>query len=103
MRTKNAARITSAESAHMAAVKSVACVLCDAKPPSIAHHVVQGDHYTTVAVCESCHVSKHGIHGDQTMLRIKYRIGGTAGELRAINETLRRVDHWKEQQGAMAA
>lgn len=91
MRTKNAARITTAESAHMAAVKSVACVLCDAPAPSIAHHVVQGDHYTTVALCEGCHIGKGGVHGDQSMLRLRFRIGGTAGELHALNETLRRV------------
>lgn len=60
--------------------------------PRIAHHVVQGDHFTTVAVCEPCHVGKGGIHGDQTMLRLRYRIGGITGELRAINETLRRVE-----------
>lgn len=91
MRTKNAARITDAESAHMAAVKSCACVVCDAPPPSIAHHVNQGDHYTTVALCADCHVGKGGIHGDQSMWRLRFRIGGTAAELMAINETLRRV------------
>jgi hypothetical protein len=91
VRTKNARRITPAESDHLAAVKSVACVICDAPAPSIAHHVVQGDHYTTVAVCEACHVGRGGIHGDQSMWRLRYRIGGTAAELLAINETLRRV------------
>ena len=91
MRTKNAKRITGAESAHLAAVKSVACVVCDAPAPSIAHHVVQGDHFTTCAVCEPCHVGRGGIHGDQSMWRLRFRIGGTAAELMAINETLRRV------------
>lgn len=91
MRTKNAKPITAAESAHMAAVKSVGCVICDAPPPSLAHHVNQGDHYTTVAVCESCHVGKGGIHGDQSRWRLRYRIGGTVAELRAINDTLARV------------
>lgn len=91
MRTKNAARITPAERAHLAAVKSVACVTCDAPPPSIAHHVVQGDHFTACALCEPCHVGKCGVHGDQSMLRLRFRIGGTPGELRAINETLKRI------------
>ena len=91
MRSKNSARITDAESAHMAAVKSVGCVICDAPPPSLAHHVNQGDHYTTVACCELCHVGKGGIHGDQSRWRLRYRIGGTVAELRAINDTLRRV------------
>lgn len=91
MRTKNAARITAAESAHLAAAKSVACVLCDAPPPVEAHHVVQGDHYTVIAACPDCHRGPRGIHGDQTMLRLRYRIAGTQGELRAINDTLARI------------
>ena len=91
MKSKNSARITAAESEHMAAVKGVPCVVCDAPPPSLAHHVNQGDHFTTVAVCELCHVGKGGIHGDQSMWRLRFRIGGTAAELMAINETLKRV------------
>ena len=50
MKTKNARPITPAESEHMAAVKSAGCVVCDAPPPNLAHHVNQGDHFTTVAV-----------------------------------------------------
>lgn len=91
MKTKNAKAINAAESAHLAAVKSCACVLCDAPAPTIAHHVVHGDHFTTISLCTNCHVGKNGVHGDQAMLRLRFRIGGTAGELRAINETLRRV------------
>lgn len=91
MRSKNSRAHDRDESAHIAAVKACACVTCDAGPPSIAHHVNQGDHFTTIALCEPCHVGPHGIHGDQTMLRLRFRIAGTQGELRAINETLRRV------------
>lgn len=91
MRTKNAARITPAESAHMVKVKRCACVLCDASPPCAAHHIEQGDHFTTLAVCEPCHVGKHGIHGDQTMLRLRFKSVGLRGEMLALNETLRRV------------
>jgi hypothetical protein len=91
VRTKNSRRHDTDESSHLAKVKSCACVLCDAGPPSIAHHVIQGDHFTTISLCGPCHVGPGGVHGDQTMLRLRYRIGGTAGELRAINETLRRV------------
>ena len=91
MKSKNSARITAAESEHMAAVKGVPCVVCDAPPPSLAHHVNQGDHFTTVAVCELCHVGKGGIHGDQSRWRLRYRIGGLSAELHAINDTLKRV------------
>lgn len=103
MRTKNAAAINTDERAHLAAVKSVACVLCDAPPPSIAHHVDQGEHFTTIAVCEPCHVGRMGIHGDQTMLRIRFKLVGVHGELRAINETLRRVMALNRKHGRIAA
>ena len=87
MRTKNAKRITPAESAHLAAVKLTPCVLCDATAPSEAHHVRQGDHFTAVALCADCHRgSGNGWHGRKTMWRIR-----KWDELDALNETLRRL------------
>jgi hypothetical protein len=95
MRTKNAAPITRAESAHMAKVKRCACVLCDLEAredaPNEAHHVEQGDHFTCLAVCPHCHRGPQGIHGDQTMLRLRFKAVGLRGEFLALNETLRRV------------
>lgn len=91
MRTKNAARITPAEAAHMAKVKRSGCVTCDAGPFVNAHHIVQGDHFTVLGLCDPCHVGPQGIHGDQTMLRLRFKAGGERGELLALNETLRRV------------
>ncbi len=86
MRSKNSRPMTNAERAHLERVKSVACVLCDQPAPSEAHHIKQGDHFTTVAVCEFCHRGPRGIHGDQTMLRIR-----KWQEIDALNETLRRI------------
>jgi hypothetical protein len=92
VRSKNAARITPEESAHLAAVKSVGCVVCDASPPNEAHHIEQGCHYTTVAVCDDCHRgSFNGWHGQKRMWRIK-----KWNEIDALNETIRRV---KEMSG----
>lgn len=91
MRTKNALRITRAESLHIARVKASGCVLCDAGPFVEAHHIVQGDHFTTIGVCPECHRGPQGIHGDQTMLRLRFKATGPRGELLALNETLRRV------------
>lgn len=96
MRTKNAARITPAESDHLALVKSVPCVTCNMSGPGIAHHIVQGDHFTTLALCEPCHVGKNGIHGDQSMLRLRFKAAGARGELLALNETLGRVAIWRD-------
>jgi hypothetical protein len=91
MRTKNAARITPAESAHLRRVKESGCVLCDAGPYVEAHHIEQGDHFTAIGVCTACHRGPQGIHGDQTMLRLRFKAAGLRGEMLALNETLRRV------------
>lgn len=90
MRTKNAARITPAESAHIAKVKSCACAVCDAKPPTEAHHIIQGLHFTTVALCDFCHRGANGaLNAD--MFRLRYGTADLRAQLRALDETLRRV------------
>ena len=87
MRTKNAKRITPAESEHMANVKRLPCSVCNAPAPSEAHHINQGQHYTTVALCQDCHTgSENGWHGRKTMWRI-YKLD----ELGALNITLGRL------------
>lgn len=88
MRTKNAKHITRYEAAHLAAVKSLSCSVCDAPAPSDAHHIKQGQHYTTVALCKDCHQGSHnGIHGQRRMWLIK-----KMDELAALNVTLSRLD-----------
>lgn len=56
----------------MAAVKDLQCSLCDAPPPSDAHHVKQNDHYSVVALCHDCHQgSNNGWHGNRCMWNLK--------------------------------
>lgn len=87
MRSKNSKAFTATESQHLADVKALPCSVCDRAGPSEAHHIVQGDHFTTVAVCEDCHRgSLNGIHGRKTMWRIM-----KLDELGALNITLRRL------------
>ena len=88
MRTKNAKRISTAESAHMLRVKESGCAVCDAGSGAIveAHHMKQGNHFTTIGLCDCCHRGPMGIHGDKTMWRIH-----KMDENDALNETLRRV------------
>jgi len=86
MRTKNAARITPAEAAHLARVKESGCAVCGAGPYVEAHHIEQGQHFTTVGLCQDCHRGPLGWHGDRTLWRIH-----KMNELKALNETLRRV------------
>lgn len=86
MRTKNAKRISPAESTHMGLVKESGCAVCGAGPYVEAHHIEQGCHFTTVGLCPDCHRGPMGIHGDKTMWRIH-----KMDEMKALNETLRRI------------
>lgn len=66
--------------AHIAAVKSLPCVICHAPPPSDAHHCIH-DRYgqqrvadeCTIPLCKNCH--QHGpnaIHNGKESWRAKY-------------------------------
>lgn len=88
MRSKNSAALTADESAHLAKVKLCACVLCDQPGPSEAHHPIQGLHMVTVALCQPCHRGPMGVHGDGTMMRIRYGTNDHRAVLRAVHDTL---------------
>ena len=87
MRTKNAPALTTAERAHVARVKALACSVCDAAGPSDAHHIEQGQHWTVVALCKSCHQgSLLGWHGQRRMWAVR-----KMGELDALGVTISRL------------
>jgi hypothetical protein len=87
MMSRNKPAPTVAERAHIERVKSTACVICDAPPPSECHEIEQGQWFTSVALCEDCHRGKrNGLHGERAMWRVTKHT-----ELSALNETLRRV------------
>ena len=87
MRTKNAAAITEHEGRHMRRVKELPCSLCDAPGPSEAHHIRQGAHFTTVALCADCHRGGfNGLHGQRRMWSIK-----KMDEIDALAVTVRRL------------
>lgn len=87
MRSKNSRSHTTRESAHLQAVKGLACVICNAPPPSDAHHIKQGNHFTVVALCKDCHQgSFNGIHGQKRMWNVM-----KMDENDALNETIRRL------------
>lgn len=69
MRTKNARAIDPAESAWLTRVKQLPCSCCGAAGPSDAHHIVQGQHFTTIPLCKECHQGAGGIHGDKSRWR----------------------------------
>jgi len=87
MRTKNSRAFTRAESEHIESVKLLPCSVCNASAPSDAHHINQGQHFTTVALCKDCHQgAENGWHGRKTMWRIH-----KLDELGALNITLGRL------------
>jgi len=87
MRSKNSAPITKAEHQHFERVKALPCSVCDAPPPSDAHHINQGQHYTTVALCKDCHQGSFaGWHGQK-----RAWIARKLDEIGALNITLKRL------------
>jgi hypothetical protein len=80
-------RLTAAERKHLARVKSLPCSVCNAPPPSSAHHINQGQQYTTVALCYDCHQgSMMGWHGQKRAWAIR-----KMDELDALDVTIRRL------------
>jgi hypothetical protein len=95
MRSKNSKAINQAEAAHLAAVKELPCSVCDRASPSDAHHIKQGQHFTTVALCKDCHQgSFNGIHGEKRMWLVM-----KMDEWDALAVTIRRLS----EQGRLAA
>jgi hypothetical protein len=79
-------RLNNRERAHLARVKALPCSLCDAPPPSEAHHVRQGSQYTAVALCPECHRSPIGWHGTKALWKIR-----KVDELDALGVTVERL------------
>ena len=68
-------------------VKEQECSVCGAPGPSDAHHIKQGNHYTVVALCKSCHQgSKMGWHGEKRAWAI-----AKMDEQDALNKTVENV------------
>jgi cytochrome c553 len=75
------------ERKHLFKVKQLPCSVCDAPPPTEAHHVKQGNQYTCIALCTSCHRDNfNGLHGQKRMWSVK-----KMDELDALNVTIKRL------------
>lgn len=80
-------KFTISERTHIANVKALPCSVCNAPPPSDAHHVRQDCHWTVVALCKSCHQDNIlGIHGQKRMWHIM-----KLDELQTLNITIKRL------------
>lgn len=87
MQSKNKARMTAAERAHVSRVKSLPCSVCDAPGPSEAHEPEQGLWFCSIALCIECHRGTHGWHGTKALWRVR-----KLDELSALNITLSRLE-----------
>ena len=74
------------ERAWVGLVKELPCSVCNEACPSDAHHIKQGNHFTVVALCKSCHQGYNGWHGTKAMWRIH-----KMDEISALNKTIRNV------------
>ena len=80
-------KLTPAERRYLSLVKEQPCSVCAAPGPSDAHHIKQGNHYTCVALCKSCHQgSKMGWHGEKRAWAI-----AKMDEQDALNVTIKNV------------
>lgn len=86
-------QLTKTEREHLAKVKSLPCSVCDAPPPSEAHHIQQGQQYTCVALCPDCHRGPIlGWHGQRRMWAIK-----KMEEIDALAVTVKRLMQQKQE------
>ena len=82
-------QINNRERSYLEKVKALPCSLCDAPGPSQAHHVKQGQQYTTIALCPSCHGGPgfgSGWHGTKALWKVR-----KMDELDAMNVTIQRL------------
>ena len=87
MHSKNKRAMTADERRHVTRIKSMPCAVCDAPPPSDAHHVDQSSHFLVLPLCKDCHQGSHnGIHGQKRMWAVMRKT-----ELSALNETIGKI------------
>jgi len=79
--------LTTVQRAYIEQVKLLPCSVCDAPPPSSAHHIKQSSQYTVVALCWDCHQGPMlGWHGEKRMWKIK-----KMEEIDALDVTIQRL------------
>ena len=96
MRTKNRPGLAPDEQRWVQRVKLLPCGVCGEgggwSSPSQAHHIVQGQHFTVIPLCEGCHTgSQNGIHRLKRLWDVLKKT-----ELSVLNDTVRAIFSWKE-------
>lgn len=87
MQSPNKKSPSMAERRHIERVKALPCSVCDEVAPSEAHEIKQGQWFTSVALCRSCHQGAVlGLHGQRHMWKLK-----KMDEMDALAVTVRRL------------
>jgi len=95
VKSKNHKPLTELERVHVRDIKRLPCSLADNDDHysghtyvdgTQAHHITQGNHFTTVALCWGCHQGPLGWHGTRVLWKIK-----KMDEEAALNVTLSRL------------
>lgn len=84
MQSKNKRAPTHEERSHIERIKRMSCGVCDARGPSDAHELVQGQWFTSIPLCQDCHTgSSNGWHGCKNIWNA-YKVN----ELTVLNDTI---------------
>lgn len=102
MQSKNKKAPTAAEKDHIVRVKLLPCSVCDCGgghgAPSDAHEIKQGQWWTSIALCVSCHTGAlMGWHGQKRIWLLK-----KMDELDALAITIQRLFSSQYQAPALA-
>jgi len=85
MQSKNKPAPTVLERSHILAIKAMDCCVCGEPGPSDAHEIKQGQWFTSIPLCKSCHQGpKMGWHGEKVAWKIR-----KMDELDALNITIK--------------
>ena len=70
MQSKHKPSPTAAERRHIERIKQLDCIVCGASGPTDCHEINQGDWWTSLPLCKTCHVHPvFGLHGQKANWR----------------------------------
>lgn len=71
MQAKNKPAPTKRERSHIERIKGMPCAVCDKLGPSECHEIKQGQWFSSIPLCKSCHRDgNNGLHGQGAMWRV---------------------------------
>jgi hypothetical protein len=70
MQSKNKKSMTAAERKHVNRLSDMPCSVCGSGPVEV-HEIKQGQWFTAIPLCYSCHRSQSGWHGNKTAWNVR--------------------------------